>query len=161
MNVGKNTLKITKEKTKKSSINFRKKSSQKKIDKDKNQITKQKIKENSEEKENNKNNSNQKQKFAKPKTKKLKNKSNKTITKGSTLPNLSSIKYKNKNFSPEKYSSFNLENLLINTKITENKDNLIEKDEYREMFSKYVRDDYSNSILESLLKDDHYVNINF
>ena len=61
--------------------------------------------------------------------------------------------------SPEKknLSSFNLENLLINTKITENKENTIEKDEYREMFSKYVRDDYSNSILETLLKDDFTV----
>ena len=44
--------------------------------------------------------------------------------------------------------------------MSEDKKNLIEKDEYREMFSKYVRDDYSNSILESLLVDD-FKNTNF
>jgi len=159
MNPCKTSL-IIKEKSKKSSINLGKKSSQSKV-------TKQKltngIKENSAEKENNKNNSNQKRKIIKnkTKTKKVKNKSNKNFSKGTTLTNLSSFKYKNKIKSPEKnYVSFNLENLLINTKVSEDKKNLIEKDEYREMFSKYVRDDYSNSILESLLVDD-FKNSNF
>ena len=163
-----------KDKTKKSNLNLRKKS-YKKLDEVKKNITKKKlvnIKENSEEKENNnkintnqklkknsKINTNQKLKpTIQPKTKRIKNKSNHNLSKEITkkLTNLSSFKYKSKNKSPEKnYSSYNLENLLINVKITENKNNIIEKDEYREMFSKYVRDDYSNSILESLLKDDY------
>ena len=149
-------------KYKKLNLNLRKKS-YKKLDEIKNHITKKKlvnIKENSEEKENdNKINTNQKLKpNIQTKTKRIKNKSNHNLSKEITikLTNLSSFKYKSKNKSPEKnYSSYNLENLLINVKITENKNNIIEKDEYREMFSKYVRDDYSNSILESLLKDDY------
>ena len=40
------------------------------------------------------------------------------------------------------------------------KKNKIDVDDYREMFSKYVRDDYSNSILQSLLEDEK-VNENF
>ena len=159
MNPSKTSL-IIREKSKKSSINLGKKSSQTKVTKQK--LTNA-IKENSAEKENNKNNSNQKRKIVKnkTKTKKVKNKSNKNFSKGTTLTNLSSFKYKNKVKSPEKnYISFNLENLLINTKVSEDKKNLIEKDEYREMFSKYVRDDYSNSILESLLVDD-FKNTNF
>jgi len=55
-----------------------------------------------------------------------------------------------------KASSLNLENLLINT----NNKNKINTDEYRSMFSKYVRDDYSNSIIKSLLKDEQ-INENF
>ena len=159
MNQCKTSL-IIREKSKKPSINLGKKSSQTKVTKQK--LTNA-IKENSAEKENNKNNSNQKRKIVKNKTKikKVKNKSNKNFSKGTTLTNLSSFKYKNKIKSPEKnYISFNLENLLINTKVSEDKKNLIEKDEYREMFSKYVRDDYSNSILESLLVDD-FKNTNF
>jgi hypothetical protein len=168
MKICKNTLSFKdKDKSKKSSINFRKKSSNNISEKNnKLQKTKPKLlinitKENSAEKENNKNNSNQKRKQVKnPKTKKVKNKSNKNFTKeANKITNLSSFKCKNKLKSPEKknLTSFNLENLLINMKITENKENNIEKDEYREMFSKYVRDDYSNSILETLLKDDFVV----
>ena len=170
MNIGKNSLALKdKDKMKKSSLNLRKKSFLNKLDKEKYQKTKQKLfinitKENSAEKENNKNHSNNlKQKQIKyPKIKKKKNKSNKNFMKETIkITNLSSFKYKNKNRnkSPEKknFSSFNLENLLINTKINENKENIIEKDEYRQMFSKYVRDDYSNSILQSLLKDDFII----
>ena len=170
MNICKNSLTLKdKDKMKKSSLNLRKKSNLNKLDKEKCQKMKQKLfinttKENSAEKENNKNNSNNlKQKQIKyPKIKKKKNKSNKNFIKETIkITNLSSFKYKNKNRnkSPEKknFSSFNLENLLINTKITENKENIIEKDEYRQMFSKYVRDDYSNSILQSLLKDDFII----
>jgi len=170
MNIGKNSLALKdKDKMKKSSFNLRKKSILNKLDKEKYQKTKQKLfinitKENSAEKENNKNHSNNlKQKQIKyPKIKKKKNKSNKNFMKETIkITNLSSFKYKNKNRnkSPEKknFSSFNLENLLINTKINENKENIIEKDEYRQMFSKYVRDDYSNSILQSLLKDDFII----
>ena len=170
MNIGKNSLALKdKDKMKKSSLNLRKKSILNKLDKEKYQKTKQKLfinitKENSAEKENNKNHSNNlKQKQIKyPKIKKKKNKSNKNFMKETIkITNLSSFKYKNKNRnkSPEKknFSSFNLENLLINTKINENKENIIEKDEYRQMFSKYVRDDYSNSILQSLLKDDFII----
>jgi hypothetical protein len=40
------------------------------------------------------------------------------------------------------------------------KENKIDKDDYREMFSKYVRDDYSNGILKSLLEDEQ-INENF
>ena len=55
-------------------------------------------------------------------------------------------------------SSLNLENLLVNVNLS--KKNKIDTDDYREMFSKYVRDDYSNSILQSLLEDEQ-VNENF
>ena len=65
---------------------------------------------------------------------------------------------KNENKINKKVSSLNLENLLIN--INFNKQNKIETDEYRSMFSKYVRDDYSNSILKSLLEDEQ-VNENY
>ena len=168
MKISKNTLsfKGKKDKTKKSSINLNKKtfyniSSKEKLPKTKPKLFIHITKENSAEKENNKNNSNQKQKQVKyPKIKKGRIKSNKNFMKDNLkITNLSSFKYRNKMKSPEKknLSSFNLENLLINTKITENKENTIEKDEYREMFSKYVRDDYSNSILETLLKDDFTV----
>ena len=159
MNISKNSLTLKDRDNIKSSIpTLRKKLIQNKYDK----IVKLKFinlkMENSEEKENSKINSNKKEKQIKyPKAKNFKNKSNKNVY----ISNLSSFKYINKNKSPKKnYSSFNLENLLINTKITENKNNIIEKDDYREMFSKYVRDDYSNSILESLLSDD-FSNQNF
>ena len=55
-------------------------------------------------------------------------------------------------------NSLNLENLLVNINLS--KKNKIDTDDYREMFSKYVRDDYSNSILQSLLEDEQ-VNENF
>ena len=58
----------------------------------------------------------------------------------------------------KKNSSLNLENLLVNVDFTSK--NKIEKDEYREMFSKYVRDDYSNSIIKSLLEDER-INENY
>ena len=55
-------------------------------------------------------------------------------------------------------TSLNLENLLINIDLR--KKNKIDTDDYREMYSKYVRDDYSNSILDSLLEDEQ-INENF
>ena len=55
-------------------------------------------------------------------------------------------------------TSLNLENLIVNINLS--KKNKIDTDDYREMFSKYVRDDYSNSILQSLLEDEQ-VNENF
>lgn len=174
MNIFKDSLPFKdKDKPKQLSLNLRKKSTQKKIiDKEKQKLLNN-LKENSQEKENNKLNSNQKQKEnnkiynnhnknqnKQSKTKRKKNKSNGNISKES-YTNLSSFKYKSKiKFQEKNYSSYNLENLLINVNISENKNNNIEKDEYREMFSKYVRDDYSNSILESLLKDD-YISKNF
>ena len=101
---------------------------------------------------------------------------NKTKTMDSSLNfpkhyrNLSSFNIENKNMNislnkeikkdnkKEKNTSLNLENLLINIEIS-NK-NKIDIDEYREMFSKYVRDDYSNSIIKSLLEDEQ-VNENY
>ena len=161
------SLKDKKDKSKKTSVNFRKKTFSNILDKLQKKKPKLLIniaKDNTAEKENNKNNSNQKQKQIKfPKIKKAKNKSYSNFPKETIkVTNLSSFKYRHKIKSPENknLSSFNLENLLINTKITEKKENNIEKDEYREMFSKYVRDDYSYSILESLLKDDFTV-VNF
>ena len=65
---------------------------------------------------------------------------------------------KNENKVNKKVSSLNLENLLIN--INFNNKNNIETEEYREMFSKYVRDDYSNSIIKSLLEDEQ-INENY
>ena len=55
-------------------------------------------------------------------------------------------------------NSLNLENLLINVDLS--KKNKIDIDDYREMYSKYVRDDYSNSIIKSLLEDEK-TNVNF
>ena len=49
-------------------------------------------------------------------------------------------------------TSLNLENLITNINLS--KKNKIDTEDYREMFTKYVRDDYSNSILESLLEDE-------
>ena len=66
-------------------------------------------------------------------------------------------KNENKNIS-KKISSLNLENLLIN--INFNNKSKIETDEYRAMFSKYVRDDYSNSIIKTLLEDEQ-INENY
>jgi len=57
-----------------------------------------------------------------------------------------------------KNTSLNLENLIINTNLS--KKNKIDVEDYREMFSKYVRDDYSNSILKALLEDEK-INENF
>ena len=58
----------------------------------------------------------------------------------------------------KKTTSLNLENLMSN--ISLGIKNKFDKDEYRSMFSKYVRDDYSNSIIESLLQDEQ-VNENY
>ena len=65
---------------------------------------------------------------------------------------------KNENKINKKLSSLNLENLLIN--INFNNKSKIETDEYRSMFSKYVRDDYSNSIIKALLEDEQ-INENY
>ena len=65
---------------------------------------------------------------------------------------------KNENKINKKLSSLNLENLLIN--INFNNKSKIETDEYRSMFSKYIRDDYSNSIIKSLLEDEQ-INENY
>ena len=55
-------------------------------------------------------------------------------------------------------TSLNLENLIINVNLS--KKNKIDVEDYREMFSKYVRDDYSNSIIKTLLEDEK-INENF
>ena len=57
--------------------------------------------------------------------------------------------HKNEN---KNISSFNLENLLININVINN--NKIDNEEYREIFSKYIRDDYSKSIIKALLEDE-------
>ena len=49
-------------------------------------------------------------------------------------------------------SSLNIENLLTNISLS--KKNKFNQDDYREMFSKYVRDDYSNAIINTLLADE-------
>ena len=46
----------------------------------------------------------------------------------------------------------NIHNLQINMNLSEQ--NKFDKEEYREMFSKLIRDDYSNSIINSLLKEE-------
>ena len=55
-----------------------------------------------------------------------------------------------------KNNSLNMENLLINISLKEK--NKFSQEEYREMFSKYIRDEYSISIINSLLYDEE---INF
>ena len=52
----------------------------------------------------------------------------------------------------------NIHNLQINMNLSEQ--NKFDKEEYREMFSKLIRDDYSNSIINSLLKEEEE-NTNF
>ena len=83
------------------------------------------------------------------------NMDNKNINK--TFYN-SNKKSKNNQQTSKITSSLNLENLLINVNLREK--NKIDTSDYREMFSKYVRDDYSNSIIKSLLEDE-IVNENF
>ena len=99
------------------------------------------------------------------KTKTLVNKSTNSNTNNAHFHRLSSFNMDNdkeKNeiitSSPKANSSLNLENLIVNVSLS--KKNKIDTDDYREMFSKYVRDDYSNSILQSLLEDEQ-VNENF
>ena len=96
------------------------------------------------------------------KTKTLVNKSNNTINppyQHSSSFNIENDKNNDlSNSIKSSVSSLNLENLLVNINLS--KKNKIDVDDYREMFSKYVRDDYSNSILQSLLEDEK-VNENF
>ena len=97
------------------------------------------------------------------KTKTLVNKSNNTINPPyhhSSSFNIETDKTNEitNSIKPSVSSSLNLENLLVNINLS--KKNKIDMDDYREMFSKYVRDDYSNSILQSLLEDER-VNENF
>ena len=70
----------------------------------------------------------------------------------STPFSLESKKEKEEN----KNNSLNMENLLINISLKEK--NKFSQEEYREMFSKYIRDEYSISIINSLLYDEE---INF
>ena len=55
--------------------------------------------------------------------------------------------------------SLNLENYLTNVNIIKN-NKQIPRDEYRELLSKMVRDDYANSIIETLLEDEE-INENY
>ena len=97
------------------------------------------------------------------KTKTLANKNSNNNSNNAHFHRLSSFNMDNEissNISTKALnsSSLNLDNLLTNINLS--KKNKIDKDDYREMFSKYVRDDYSNSILMSLLEDEQ-VNENF
>ena len=71
---------------------------------------------------------------------------------------VSTFSVENQEKKKEVNTSLNLENFLINLSLS--KKNRIPTDEYREMFSKLVRDDYSNSIINSLLEDEE-VNENY
>ncbi len=71
---------------------------------------------------------------------------------------VSTFSVDNQEKKKEVNTSLNLENFLINLSLS--KKNRIPTDEYREMFSKLVRDDYSNSIINSLLEDEE-VNENY
>lgn len=71
---------------------------------------------------------------------------------------VSTFSVDNQEKKKEANTSLNLENFLINLSLS--KKNRIPTDEYREMFSKLVRDDYSNSIINSLLEDEE-VNENY
>ena len=64
----------------------------------------------------------------------------------------------NHHFKKEQMS-LNLENFLTNVNIGK-KNKQISKDEYRELLSKMIRDDYANSIIDSLLTDEE-INENF
>jgi hypothetical protein len=99
-----------------------------------------------------------------PKQKKKKMKSMEKVNNTKHSRHLSALdvtrklKKNPKNIINKKVYSLNLENLLIN--INYNNENKFETDEYREMFSKYIRDDYSNSIIKSLLEQEQ-INNNF
>jgi hypothetical protein len=104
-------------------------------------------------------------KHTNPKQKLTKMKSMDKVNNSSHSSHLSSFNMdknvknnKNENKINKKLSSLNLENLLININV--NSKNKIETDEYRAMYSKYVRDDYSNSIIKSLLEDEQ-INENY
>ena len=58
----------------------------------------------------------------------------------------------------KKESNLNMENLLVNISLKEK--NKFTTEEYREMFSKYIRDEYSNAIINSLLIDEE-INENY
>ena len=64
----------------------------------------------------------------------------------------------NKEKEENKKNSLNMENLLINISLKEK--NNFSQEEYREMFSKYIRDEYSISIINSLLYDEE-INFNY
>ena len=64
-----------------------------------------------------------------------------------SLEPIKTLKKKEENTIP-----LNLQNLQINEKLLE--ENKFTKEEYRQMFSKIVRDEYSNSIINSLLSEE-------
>ena len=86
-----------------------------------------------------------------------KKKINKSLSKTQVKDNTNTINY-SKSSKSIPNNSLNLENLLINIDLS--KKNKIDIEDYREMYSKYVRDDYSNSIIKSLLEDEK-INENF
>ena len=109
--------------------------------------------------ENDVNQNNTKQNNQKPKIIKMKSSEKlNSLTQSHRLSNANIENNKIKKTESKKSSSLNLENLLTN--ITLGNKNKFDTCEYRSMYTKYVRDDYSNSILESLLKDEK-VNENY
>ena len=109
----------------------------------------------------NEKNSNNKKKTLPLKTINENDKNEINIIKTNTIPENpkenSNFLLENEHDSPEKttnaiQSSLNIENLLTNISLS--KKNKFNPDDYREMFSKYVRDDYSNAIINSLMSDE-------
>jgi len=109
----------------------------------------------------NEKNSNNKKKTLPLKTINENDKNEINIIKTNTIPENpkenSNFLLENELDSPEKttnaiQSSLNIENLLTNISLS--KKNKFDPDDYREMFSKYVRDDYSNAIINSLMSDE-------
>ena len=109
----------------------------------------------------NEKNSNNKKKTLPLKTINENDKNEINIIKTNTIPENpkenSNFLLENEHDSPEKttnaiQSSLNIENLLTNISLS--KKNKFDPDDYREMFSKYVRDDYSNAIINSLMSDE-------
>ena len=109
----------------------------------------------------NEKNSNNKKKTLPLKTINENDKNEINIIKTNTIPENpkenSNFLLENEHDSPEKttnaiQSSLNIENLLTNISLS--KKNKFDLDDYREMFSKYVRDDYSNAIINSLMSDE-------
>ena len=90
--------------------------------------------------------------------KKTKNNKNDKNDKNDKSNKNDKIDKADKNDKMDKNYSLNLENLLIN--ISVNDKNKFYKEEYREMFSKYVRDEYSKSLIKALLEDER-VNENY
>ena len=87
-----------------------------------------------------------------------KKKINKSLSKTQVKDSSNNMKIYSKSSKSIPNNSLNLENLLINIDLS--KKNKIDIEDYREMYSKYVRDDYSNSIIKSLLEDEK-INENF